>query len=86
MILKIRSKKHLQKIADAMRLLHPDMNWMWVASTGILRGSIEKPITAGGLFGYASVNSSSIMCNTEFEVKIPVEDTLVQLRSTENAV
>lgn len=83
MTLKIRSKKHLQKIAEAMRLIHPDMNWMWVTTNGILHGSVEKPITAGDLLGYASVNSGSIMCNTEFEVKIPVEDTLVQLRSTD---
>lgn len=80
--MKIKNKKQLIKIADAVRMLYPAYVWMWISRTGDVHLSMIKPFQAGDVFGYSTGQGVQIVCPSGFDLKINVEDTLVQLRST----
>lgn len=75
---KVKTKKQLQKIADAVRLLHPDAKWMWITKIGTLHLSNFKPME-DETFGYIGINSDMV-CGARIGLSMPVADTLIQLK------
>ncbi len=78
---KIRSKKHLGKYADAARLLHPDMNFMWVDRMGNIKLSEMQPDFSSEFWGLPP-GGSAISCPANLECKLDAKDSMLQLRST----
>jgi len=76
--MKIKNKKQLIKLADAVRLLHTDITWMWVSRVGQVHLSKFKPIE-DPIFGLVGINADT-RCMANIDLKIPVVDTLVQIR------
>lgn len=76
--MKIRNRKQVQKIADAVRLLHPDTKWMWVSRIGQVHLSQFEPIK-DDTFGLVGLNLDTA-CQTNLVLKISVQETLVQIR------
>jgi len=77
---KIRNKKQLGKYADAARLLHPDMNFMWVDRMGNIKMSEMQPDTSSEFWGLPP-GGIAISCPANVDCKLAVADTMVQLRS-----
>ena len=75
--MKIKNKKQLVKVADAVRLLHADATWMWVSKIGQVHLSRFKPLE-DPTFGWVGINADTV-CMSLIDLKIPVADTLVQL-------
>lgn len=76
--MKIKSKKQLQKVADAVRLLHTDAKWMWISKLGQVHLADQEPI-GDPVWGLIGVNDSTA-CMSGIDLKMPVVDTLVQLK------
>ena len=76
--MKIRNKKQVQKIANAVRLLHKNAKWMWIDESGDTVLEYAKPDSDG--LGYISSGRAPYVCYSGFDLKIPVRDTLVQLQ------
>lgn len=78
--MKIRNKKQVQKIADAVRLLHKNAKWMWINVDGDVELSEDRPVASDYEGQYLVASFPLIICDSGFDLKIPVRDTLVQLQ------
>jgi len=78
---KIKSKKQLGKYADAARILHPDMNFMWVDKMGNITLSEVQPDMSSDFWGLPP-GGVAISCPANVDCKLSAKDSMTQLRST----
>jgi len=77
---KIKNKKQLIKYADAARLLHPDMAYMWVDKLGNIKLAESMPDPCTGFWGIPA-SGSTITCTAKVICTLSLKNTIVQLRS-----